>query len=463
MKSKFIKFIFTVLWAAVLVSCMKNDEVEVSPQCAIVSFGVSSIISYVSYTTSSGETVTMKKTVAGSDVLFDIDQNAGTIKTATPLPNWISLTKVVPVFSTYGTLYYVSGDNRYTMTSGSDSLDFTEPRTLVCVSTDGLYSKNYTVTFEKNSDVSDTIVWETVNSNFELKSDKQRALVVSATYKDKSGADSLVRRMFMFTENEDGQSLVTSTTERSQATTWTLPATLMGADGTIDYRSVTVHDGVLYALDDQQKLYKSTEAERGIAWTKVSDAPGLTTLLASDGKWLYGYDGTDIVATTDFINWKNTNTPNTGDLPQSSIYNFYRTSYTNSNITLAMMGGMGTLESGSPYGVSWYKTTQVDADEPGAWSYINISGDNEYGCPALQEASTVIYNDYLYMMGRNTDNVYEGFYRSEDNGISWHLQSTVWLLPEALDGENGAASMVLLGKDLYVMQKGGNIWRGYIK
>ena len=461
MKSNFFKFILASLWTVMVVSCVKGNEIEVSPQCAIVSFGVNSIVSYVPYTTSGGEVVTMKKTVAGSDILFDIDQNAGIIKTANPLPNWISLTKVVPVFSSYGTLYYVTEDNRHAMTSGSDSLDFSEPRTLTCVSSDGFYSKNYTVILEKSTDVSDTIVWESVNCNLELDTDEQRALVVSATYKDENGADSLVRRILVFSKNENGQPQVTSSTERSQATTWTGHTVLTGAEGTIDYKSITVHDGSLYAIDNRKILYKSTEAEKGETWTKVSDT-NLIRLLASDGKWLYGYDGNDIVATSDLANWKNTLTANTEMLPESSTYCFYRTSYTNSNIVIAMMGGM--TEKNSEHGVSWYKTTQTDTDEPEAWGYINISGDNGYGCPRLKDASTVMYNDYLYMMGRNSDNAYEGVYRSEDNGISWHLQSTVWKLPEALDGENGAASMVLMGKVLYVIQKGeGKVWRGTIK
>ena len=460
MSSKFIRLILTYLGVALLASCVKSNETEVSPQCAIISFGVNSIVSYVPYSTSDGSTTTLKKTVAGSNILFDIDQAAGTIKTVNPLPNWISLTKVVPVFSSLGTLYYVSGDNRYQMTSGSDSLDFSEPRTLTCVSTDGLYSRDYIVTLEKNADATDTIVWESVTSNLELDADAQRALVLTATYQDTDGADSLVRRMFVFSQNAGGQPVVTSTTERSQGTTWTTPAVLSGADGTIDFRSVTEHCGELYAIDDQNKLYRSTEYDKGMTWSKVADA-GLTRLLASDGTWLYGYDDNDIVASKDFTTWVNTGSTDLDMLPTESLYSIHRTSYTNSNIELAMMGGMGSANDA--HGVTWYKTTRKDDDEPGAWNYIGVSGDNGYGCPLLQEASTVIYNDYLYMMGRTADNTFNGFYRSEDNGISWHPQSTVWKLPEALDGENGATSMVLVGKVLYVMQKGGAVWRGTIK
>lgn len=457
-----IKSISAFLGILMMVSCVKSNETESSPYCGIISFGVSNIVSYVPYKTSSGETVTQKKTVDGSNILFDINQQEGTIKTANPLPNWINLTKVVPTFSCYGTLVYITGDYMQVVTSGTDSLDFTEPHTLRCISTDGLYWKDYITTFDKNSDVQDTIVWESMANNLSLDADEHKSLMVSAMYKDIYGADSLVRRTFVFSNNSSGQPQVTSTTERSQATTWMTPTVLSGADGTIDFNSVMVHNGELYALDDQNKLYKSTEAAKALTWTKVANT-NLTRLLASDGVYLYGYNGTKILSTKDYTTWNEVGDQALDMLPETDIYNFYHTSYTNDKIIIVMMGGMTSKNTGN--GVTWYKITDtVEEDEdPDPWDYMAVSSENAYGCPYLQEASTVCLNDKLYMMGRGTDGKFAGMYRSEDNGISWHLQSTKWRLPEALDGNNGAASMVLVGNVLYVMQKGGKVWKGTIK
>ena len=460
--NSYIKSIFAFFGILLMVSCSKSNETETSPYCGINSFGVSSIISYVPYQTSGGTTVLQKKTVDGSSILFNIDQQAGTIRTATPLPNWIDLTKVVPTFSCYGTLFYINGEYMSLMTSGSDSLDFTVPHTIRCFSTDGLYSKDYLVTFDKNPDVQDSIVWESVASNLSLNADAHKELVVTATYKDITGADSLVRRIFVFSNDGSGQPQVTSTTERSQATTWTDQTVLTGADGTIDYNTVMLHNGELYALDDQKKLYRSTEAEKALTWTKVADTD-LTRLLASDGVYLYGYNGSKIVSSKDYATWKEVGDKNLDMLPEKSIYNFYRTSYTNNKIIIVMMGGM--TANNTTNGVTWYKTTDTEEEDedPDPWDYIGVSDENTYGCPYLQEASTVWRNDKLYMMGRAADGKFAGIYRSEDNGISWHLQSSIWRLPEALDGDNGAAGMVLLGDLLYVVQKGGKVWRGEIK
>lgn len=461
MISKHTKTILSVLGVILLISCVKSKDSDSNPYCAITSFGVNSIVSYVPYQTSSGTTATEKKTVAGSSILFDIDQTAGIITTVKPLPTWINLTKVVPTFTCRGILQYKSGDNYINISSGSDSLDFTEPRTLRCISTDGLYSKSYEVSFLKNVDASDTIIWTSVINNLELSDEDHRSLVLEATYTDKEGNDSLVQRIMVFSKNENGEAQVTSTTALSQASTWTTPETLKGAEGNIDPYSIMIHLGKLYAVDNQGKLYKSTESAKGITWTKVADA-GLKTLLASDGYYLYAYNGSSIVATDDFMDWIECGNDNLDMLPTKSLYSFYRLSYTNSKVSIVMMGGINKDYKTS--GVTWYKITDPEDNDVDTWQYIDLETDaSKFGCPYLQEASTIMYNDNLYMIGRTYTEKFLGMYRSEDNGVSWALQTKLWRLPEALEAANGAASMVLVDNSLYVIQVGGKIWRGIIQ
>ena len=461
MISKHIKTILSVFGVILLISCVKSKDSDSNPYCAITSFGVNNIVSYVPYQTSTGTTATQKKTVAGSSILFDIDQQAGTITTVKPLPDWINLTKVVPTFTCRGTLQYKSGDNYRNITSGSDSLDFTEPRTLRCVSSDGLYSKSYEVTFFKSVNASDTIIWTSVINNLELSDEKHRSLVLEATHTDKEGNDSLVQRILVFSKNENGEAQVTSTTALSQASTWTDPETLKGAEGNIDPYSIMIHLGELYAVDDQGKLYKSTESAKGITWTKLAEA-GLKTLLASDGYYLYAYNGNNIIATDNFIDWIKCGNDNLDMLPTKCFYSFYRLSYTNAKVSIAMMGGIN--DDYKTNGVTWYKITDPEDDDVDTWQYIDMELEaSKYGCPYLQEASTIMYNDNLYMIGRTYTENFLGMYRSEDNGVSWALQTKLWRLPEALEATNGAASMVRIDNSLYVIQVGGKIWQGVIQ
>lgn len=459
MTSKTLKSIFSVLGILLLVSCVKSKETESTPYCAITSFGVNSIVSYVPYKTSTG-TTTVKRTVSGSSIFFQINQETGLISTVKSLPNWINLTKVVPTFTCHGTLQYKSGDNYYTITSGKDSLDFTEPHILRCVSSDGLYSKSYLVSLTKNTEDSDTILWSSVVSNLELEDEKHRSIVLAAKYTDKNGADSLVRRIFIFSKNEAGKPQVTSTTDYSEATTWTDAEELIGAEGVIDPYSIMVHQNELYAIDNQGKLYKSTEVVKGTVWMKVSDK-NLSRLLASDGYYLYAYDGTNIIATDDFTNWKECGKSNLEMLPTRCLYSFYRQSYNNTKVNIAMMGGLN--DNNKNNGVTWYKVTDTQDDVIDPWQFIDVSNETNIGYPYLQETSTVMYGDNLYTMGRTFTEQFLGMYKSEDNGISWKLQTKMWRLPASLEAANGAASMVLIDKAFYVFQVGGKIWKGSIK
>ena len=465
MKKRYFEILTVCLTMLVLGSCVKDkDDENVSPACAITSFSVGSITSYVTTTDAAGQSVVTKRVVTGTDIYFSIDQKAGTITNVYPLPNWISLTKVVPKFTSQGDVYVAAGDVLWEITSGTDSIDVSSPVTLCCVSTDGSYSKRYTLTIHKNTEVSDTILWNRLTTADLQLSGSHRALVLPATYKDRHNADSVVYRMFVFSNNPEGKPQVTSTTDRSQGTTWTAPEELTGAAGTIDYQSIVIHKGQLYAIDENGGLYASTEHEKGVTWTKVTDSP-FVRLLGSDGLYLYGFDGTDILGTVDFSTWEVSGSEDVDKLPSSSLYSYYFTSHTNSELTIAMMGG---ISSGSSVnGVSWYKVTSAEDYFNAPWSYIQVTADNAYGCPRLEELSVVNYGGYLYAMGRRRfagdEYKFEGFYCSEDNGIAWRLQSEKWRLPADLDAANGPASVLLVGNLLYVVQSGGGVWRGTIK
>ena len=159
-------FKIAILCAAVLClqSCLKSDSESGEPFCAITAFSVGSIVSYVSTKDAQGNSVSSKRVVSGSNIYFNIDQKAGTIQNVDPLPYWITLTKVLPTFTSYGNVFMEKDSQLWGITSGTDSINVTEPCKLVCISTDGQYRKNYTLTITKRGAVSDTILWERLSS-----------------------------------------------------------------------------------------------------------------------------------------------------------------------------------------------------------------------------------------------------------------------------------------------------------
>ena len=164
------------------VACMSDNDVTTTPECAIVNFSVGSITSpYVDkkYDSSGNATDTIvSRTIAGSEIFFNIDQVNGRIYNVDSLPNWVSLKAVVPSFRSYGNVYMLvdeENDLYYTLTSGADSIDFSKKVRLMCVSTDKTSSRFYDVEINKHATNTDTLEWRSVNTDFAVTG-KSKAL-----------------------------------------------------------------------------------------------------------------------------------------------------------------------------------------------------------------------------------------------------------------------------------------------
>lgn len=447
-----------------LASCVKKEEEVGNSLCAITKFNIHSITTKVPIE-NNGTVVYQNRVYMGTDVYFDIDQENLTIKNVDPLPHWVALDKVVPTYTSYGSVFIKYDSLYYTLNSGTDSVNLSNPVELAVVSTDGLYTKSYKLSLTKKASESDTVVWNQILSTDLQLSGEHRAMTMQAVYKDVTGTDSLVRRIMVFSNDGNGNPQVTSCTERSEATMWTMPAALTGASARININTIVSHQQKLYALDANGALYCTTEADKGVVWTHVADTP-LKGLLCSDGIRLYGTDGTVILGSTDLIDWsKEMGSDKISMLPESSIFSGYSQSLTNSNMTVCVMGGLSS--GNTKNAVTWYKNSSATALMDTPWIYIDVTADNPYGCPRLEGLSGFRYGDAMYVTGRKrqTDGTYTfaGFYRSQDHGISWHKQNTMWDKPKSLDPNAGTFSAVIVGNTVYMVQEGGNVWKGDIR
>jgi hypothetical protein len=82
--------------------------------------------------------------------------------------------------------------------------------------------------------------------------------------------------------------------------------------------------------------------------------------------------------------------------------------------------------------------------------------------PHFDYPSVTYYNEALYAIGVEND-AYAELYRSDDNGITWHPQSEKYPTPKDLKPVNGAASILAVGKDLWIIQENGKVWQGSIQ
>lgn len=428
-----------------LVGCSKEEEVEISPKCAILSFSVGNITSSVvtkSYDSAGNVTdVVSQRVLSGSDIAFNIDQVEGLIYTVDSLPKWVNLTRVAPSFSCYGNVFgrIVPGDDTYYgITSGTDSIDFSRPVELVCVSSDGTSSKNYKVVMYKHTSNIDTLEWKPVASD----------LRVSGLNK----AFGYGGKVFAFAKNADGENVVASASE-SDPSVWEV------ATAPVDCGSVVMFAGAFYGLGEDGYIYKSAPSQVTSEWEKASDMK-VERLLAADAYYIYAYDGNAIIGSTDLTTWTEQGSSDLTMLPETAVSSCNYASRTNSNLQIAVMTGLASANT--QHGVSWYKVSSKDSSTNQRWSYIQVTGDNPYGLPRLGNLSVTYYGGSLYAIGMASEG-YAPLYRSDDNGITWHAQTNKYTIPAGLNSANGAASIVTVGWEMWIIQENGQIWRGTIR
>lgn len=441
----FLRMAVLMVTLPMMVACVKDKEMETSPKCAILSFSVGNITSSVTtkkYDSEGNATDTVvQRVMSGSDISFNIDQVRGRIYTVDSLPKWVDLTRVVPNFSSYGNVFgkTVEGDEAYYgITAGKDSIDFSKTVELVCVATDGVSKKNYTVDIYRHIGNTDTLEWKSVASDMEIKGLNK--------------AFSIGGKVYAFAKDADGENIVACTAEDNPEV-WeveTMP---------VECGSVVLFGGVFYGLGEDGYIYKSAPDQLNAEWEKASDVQ-VERLLAADDYYLYAYDGIAIIGTADLGTWTEQGSDDLDMLPETAINSCNYASRTNSDLQTVVM--TGTTSRNTINGVSWYKVSSTDSNTNQRWAYISVTADNPYGLPLLSDLSVTHYDGSLYAIGVE-DGGYKNLYRSDDNGITWHAQTEKYLIPEELDSANGAASIVTVGKEMWIIQENGQIWRGAIR
>lgn len=453
MRNIFYFFAVLFLTVSVVSSCIKDEDAVTSPECYIISFSVADIKSAVETKNNRGEDTIVYRTIGGSSIYFNIDQVRNKITSVDSLPVWTDLSKVVPTVNSYGYVYYrYEKDSLYMpLLSGSDSIDFTSPLKFLVIGTDGFSTKEYDVKINKSETETDSLLWNKVeNSNLQI-GDRHKVL-----YFD--------NRLYVFTD-EGTHTTVTSSSLLSEGRSWSVPAKTEGVEGgTIDYSSVTVFGNLIYALGTDGKIYNSTSGEKGGVWHRTSERV-FTSLLGADNHYLYACDGVAILSTKDMQSWEENGNTRIDMLPQGNICTVSYTTRTNTNLQSVVMVGLNAKDN--EHAVVWYKVSSSDSNSNQKWSYVEVTEENEYGCPKLEGINVIRYKGMLLAIGgRNladeTSTAYNCIYRSNDNGITWKEITDKILLPESVVGKDIATGITTDGKNIWLVRANGEVWRGWI-
>ncbi len=443
--------------AMLLGSCLSDDNTtSTSPECAITAFSVADIASDVVIQGSDGLDSTITRTIDGDAVYFNIDQLNNRITSVDSLASWADISQVLPTVTAYGTVYCRQGGDSifYYFTSGSDSVDFTQKVEFLVVANDQSSSKIYTAEIFKASNNSDSLYWTEESNTVPRLDGRCRAVVLD-------------NRIYVFAET-DGRLTVTSADAAMSPLEWSEPSAVSGAEADLDWLSVTVFDGSLFALDVNGTLYRSTSLQEGKTWTKASDATFLR-LLAADATYLYAFDGTRVLATADLENWEENGVRNLNMLPAAPVNYAAYTTKTNAALQNVVM--LGLSDSDTTHAVVWFKVSAPDDEVDQDWAYVEVTADNAFGLPRLADVQMFRYAGTLYAFGGRDLNAasadeglalaYVSVYASSDNGVTWHEQVADVGLPADLNASPEAqVSAVVAADKVWLLQSGGRVWRG---
>ena len=469
-------YLLIAMLLGTLASCTSTDDdttVTLYDDAAITSFQLGTMNRYVN---------DEKTTFKGSDYLFHIDQINRTIFNTDSLPLGTDITKVVCYLSTYNNSspFLVSQDGTYmTYYAGTDSIDFSTPRTFCVASSSNVGYTNYTVKVNVHQKDPDAFEWQ-----------KMANVPVMTGLRALSFND----RIYVF-GNEGG---TTKAYYTEDGTSWT-PATLPALTDADAWGNAVANLDSLYIMDGTN-IYRSADVNTWVTdGSKLPDGITLECLLGASSTEVYAIDTNGSLITKYcggqlplWIEAKDETESSFDALPTQDITMVsYPLNLSDSTDYVLMAGNKQTddtwngqlwrrivdySETGIISLLEEYITTLIEGkdDYPEwirKWTYVDRADDHRYELPALENIQLVRYDDVLLAfggMGLNgtpTDAL-RTIYISRDNGITW--KEATYSMPPT-DGNatfNSAAtsfSATADGNYIWIVCAGtGEVWRGQL-
>lgn len=419
MKNRLAIYFSVLVMFLVASSCSKDEAVNTtSPYAYIKSFSIGSIRSPYPAFTAEGKDTTIYKTISFSTFPFIINQLTGEIYNSDSLFFATRVSKVVVNMNVEGVAsIYNDATGTYDYFAAGDSIDFTSPRKFRITSTDGSYSKDYTISVNVHQVEPELMVWKDVASAVRLN--PKKAI--------KSG-----EVVYVFGTLADGTPKFTTCSVGS-IMSWSGFQEVNGLPKTVDFTTVHIFNGVWYVLAAGD-LYASENAED---WSPVSQGNDYVAIIGAsdDDGYMWLASNESVYRTHDGV----TVEPVCA-LPNGfPLYNVSTLSYAlshNKNIIRYMLVGY---------------TDKECANAPKVWSKLSTendwviydNADNPYPCPALAGLAVVRYDNSLYAfggkgkVGDNEVEAFNSFYISKDNGVAWKAPDGFYQrMPEVLKGKN---------------------------
>ena len=423
---------------ALFASCLDDDtQYTYSDDASITAFSIGSI---KTVWIEGNDTTTF--TVDGSQYAFRIDQLKGTISNPDSLPYHTDVTHVLASIAGGATSIRYNrtgsaGQDSVCVWQSADSLDFSRPLTLTTYAENGMATRLYEVRLNVHLTDPDSLIWNRIDgANYPAD---QMGQAIKAVRLD--------GRTYVFGQT-DTQTRMTCSTD---ARTWTEAKELDGPAGAIDLGSVRTAFGRLLILAGNE-LYTSTD---GLNWqatglqAETLIAPTLQGMQAiSQGKGKTLVCQNDILTWDDMADWA---IPD--NLPTQGLQ------------TVLMPSGKTLLAGDEP---TLTDSTTIWVFTPySAWMPY-VTERSLYNCPRLENLTLTEQQGVLYAFGgkgrQGTDDrvAFDGFFRSENEGLVWKPVERGMAFPDELKGTDiSFATVTDEEHNLWIIPADGHaIWKG---
>ncbi len=415
----------------VLASCLNDDSTtaETYSDTAITAVTMGTLNRYIRTTsTTTGNDTIIKSTLAGSSYKLTIDQLGCKIYNHDSLPQGTDLKHVV--FSAMTTknngvafIKSLISDTLFYVTS-TDSLDFTQPRIIRVMASNGVDYRDYTMSLSASTTKGVIFGWQLVRRDDSLAGWTDKHLVAFGD------TVALV----------DGGTVVVRDSGKETFMR-------LGSNGNLEAKP---------SMESDALWLESTPAEGNPVAKLIGATANEIFALGTDGRLKVSSDGRlDIYKGGFGLTWRDEELDDSLSLLPTETVCLTSWKYAPADSTdyVLLAGNNGTDSSNA---ACWRKLSryhEVGLPAEGMWVYMPIDGYNRYALPRLEYLSMTYYNNNVLAVGSN-----KTLYQSRDQGITWKESAIYELQPQM-----GGSRMTIAADThdrLWLVTDSGELWKG---
>lgn len=447
MTKKILPLIILTATMLLMASCLKDDDdtsYTTYDDAALTTFSLTAANQYHHTTGSAGNDSVYMTTVTTSQYTFYIDQTQGMVWNPDSLPYGTDAKHLLATITAKNgghiLLKSMTSDS-LTYYSSTDSIDFSQPRTLRIYSNDGSDYRDYMVKVNVHQEYGDTLLWTEVANLPEVREAQHMKLF------------SISNTLYLLTSDGTATQLWSGGTDGKA---WAVSNTTQDANA---WKNAVVKGDALYVLTSNSLRRMTADGK----WSSKS-ARTLWQLVGASTTELYATNRSgELVASSDEGTTWRTETIDeaTALLPTDNITCTTHVVKTNNEIERVTITG---TTSGSDHAVSW--TKYVDHNDPyrhNQWMYVDQAGDYQYALPKLNPLVTFAYDDKDVALGVYASaGTFSDFLVSSDAGVTW-MKNSEYVLPQSLTTTNGLFAATVDNRNfIWILSGNGKLWRGRI-